>query len=86
MTDKDVERNVRSTTEEGIRPRGPLPKQHGNVQEEHGQTFSEKTEARKKKDKLLEKFRNREQVRKGDAPERGDTGERGVTGSDGPED
>ena len=62
MADKDVERNVRSTTVEGI----PTPTQR-HVQglgEKHAITFGEKSEARKTREGLLEKFRHREMKRK----------------------
>jgi hypothetical protein len=41
MADKDVERNVRSTTEEGIRT--PTQKHMGGIAEEHSITFGDKT-------------------------------------------
>ena len=63
MSDKDVERNVRSTTEEGIKTPGEHHA-HG-IGEQHSITFGEKSEASKKsREKLLEKFKRREQQRR----------------------
>jgi len=63
MADKDVERNVRSTTEDGIRT--PTQRHMGGITEEHSITFGEKTESIKSRQKLLEKFRRREQEKRG---------------------
>lgn len=63
MGDKDVERNVRSTTEEGIQT--PQERHAHGIAEQHSITFGEKSEAAKKsKEQLLEKFKRREQKRK----------------------
>jgi len=58
MTDKDVERNVRSTTVEGIRT--PTERHVHGIGEKHAISFGEKIQAKKAKQALLEKFRNRE--------------------------
>lgn len=58
MADKDVERNVRSTTVEGIRT--PTERHVHGLGEKHAISFGEKTEAQKGKEKLLDKFRKRE--------------------------
>jgi hypothetical protein len=76
MADKDVERNVRSTTEEGIKT--PTERHVQGVGEKHAITFGEKTESRKNKEKLLDKFRRREQRKQGIEKLEGETGERGA--------
>jgi hypothetical protein len=76
MGDKDVERNVRSTTEEGIKT--PTQQHVHGVGEQHAITFGEKTESKKNKGKLIDKFRRREQQRKGIEQREGETGERGA--------
>lgn len=83
MGDKDVERNVRSTTEDGIRT--PTQRHIGGISEEHSITFGEKTEARKTKEKLFEKFKRREQSKKGPADE-GEAVERRAPGDPAAED
>jgi hypothetical protein len=62
MTDKEVERNVRSTTEEGIRT--PTQRHVHGLSENHAISFGERTQAVKNKGQLLEKFRKRERLRK----------------------
>lgn len=63
MSDKDVERNVRSTTEEGIKT--PTERHTHGIGEQHSITFGEKSEAAKKsREQLLEKFKRREQQRR----------------------
>lgn len=57
MSDKDVERNVRSTTVEGIRT--PTEQHVHSIGERHT-VSGEKYQARKTKRNLLEKFRKRE--------------------------
>lgn len=61
MSDKDVERNVRSTTVEGIRT--PTERHVHGIGEKHAISFGEKSSAKKTREGLLEKFRKRE-VRK----------------------
>lgn len=63
MTDKEVERNVRSTTVEGIQT--PTQRHVHGIGEQHAVSFGEKSQARKTKESLLEKFRLRETKRKG---------------------
>ncbi|MDD5748500.1 MAG: hypothetical protein PHP64_05590 [Actinomycetota bacterium] len=58
MTDKDVERNVRSSTTEGIKT--PAQRHTHGIGEKHAIPFGEKMQARKAKNALLEKFRQRE--------------------------
>ena len=58
MADKDVERNVRSTTVEGIQT--PTQRHVDGIVEKHAISFGEKPEARKTKQGLLDKFRRRE--------------------------
>lgn len=58
MTDKDVERNVRSTTVEGIKT--PTERHVHGLGEQHSISYGEKSEARKTKESLLDKFRKRE--------------------------
>ena len=58
MADKDVERNVRSTTVEGIQT--PTQRHVDGMVEKHSISFGEKPEARKTKQGLFEKFRRRE--------------------------
>lgn len=62
MTDKDVERNVRSTVAEGVAT--PYEKHVHGIGEQHTISFGEKFEARKSKNRLLDKFRKREKERK----------------------
>lgn len=63
MTDKDVERNVRSSTPEGIRT--PTERHVHGIGEKHTISFGEKSQADKTKESLLAKFRKREQKRRG---------------------
>jgi hypothetical protein len=63
MADKEVERNVRSTTVEGIRT--PTERHTHVISEQHSISFGEKSQARKTKKTLLEKFRHREIKGKG---------------------
>ena len=58
MADKDVERNVRSTTVEGIAT--PTQRHAQGTGEKHSSSFGEKPEARKTKEGLFEKFKRRE--------------------------
>jgi hypothetical protein len=58
VTDKDVERNVRSTTVEGIKT--PTERHVHGIGEKHAISFGEKSEAKKTRESLLEKFRRRE--------------------------
>lgn len=58
MADKDVERNVRSTTVEGIQT--PTQRHVDGTVEKHTSSFGEKSEARKTKQGLFDKFRRRE--------------------------
>ena len=62
MTDKEVERNVRSTTVEGIQT--PTQRHVQGIGEKHAISFGEKSEARKTRESLLEKFRHRESKQK----------------------
>lgn len=81
MTDKDVERNVRSTTVEGIRT--PTERHVHGIGEKHAISFGEKSQASKTREALLEKFRKKELRRKetGHQHETGEkTGERGEQG------
>jgi hypothetical protein len=73
MADKDVERNVRSTTVEGITT--PTQRYVHALGEQHAISFGEKAAARKTKESLLEKFRRREQRRRGETGEKSETGE-----------
>ncbi len=84
MADKDVERNVRSTTEDGIRT--PTPRHMGGIAEEHSITFGEKTESIKTRQKLLEKFRRREQEKRGATEREVEGSEPGAGGTEAPED
>ncbi len=68
MTDKEVERNVRSTTVDGIQT--PTQRHVQGIGEQHAVSFGEKSQARKTKESLLEKFRLRETKRKGGAAEK----------------
>ena len=61
MTDKDVERNVRSTTVEGIRT--PTEKHVHGIGEKHSIAFGETSESSKTREELLDKFRRREKKR-----------------------
>ena len=54
MTDKDVERNVRSSTIEGIQT--PTQKHLHGLSEQHAISFGEKTQSLKTREKLLEKY------------------------------
>ena len=58
MSDKEVERNVRSTTVEGIRT--PTERNAHNVGERY-KGYGKKYQAKDTKQSLLEKFRKREQ-------------------------
>lgn len=71
MTDKDVERNVRSTTVEGIRT--PTERHVHGIGEKHAISFGERSEAKKTREVLLDKFRLREGRRK-KSPARGTGG------------
>lgn len=62
MTDKDVERNVRSTVAEGVAT--PYQKHMHALGEDKTTPFGEKFQAKKLKNKLLDKFRKREQERR----------------------
>jgi len=75
MTDKDVERNVRSSTPEGIRT--PTERHVHGIGEKHTISFGEKSQAGKTKESLLAKFRKREQKRRGaiSREEHGEPGE-----------
>ncbi|HEY5494891.1 MAG TPA: hypothetical protein VIK15_09875 [Candidatus Anoxymicrobiaceae bacterium] len=84
MGDKDVERNVRSTTEDGIRT--PTPRHIGGIAEEHSITFGEKTESKKTKQTLLDKFKRREQEKRGTAEREVEPVERGAGATEDPED
>ncbi|HEY5502816.1 MAG TPA: hypothetical protein VIJ97_05850 [Candidatus Anoxymicrobiaceae bacterium] len=84
MADKDVERNVRSTTEDGIRT--PTQRHMGGIAEEHSITFGEKTESIKTRQKLLEKFRRREQEKRGATEREVEGSEPGAGGTEAPED
>ena len=84
MADKDVERNVRSTTEDGIRT--PTQRHMGGITEEHSITFGEKTESIKTRQKLLEKFRRREQEKRGATEREVEGSEPGAGGTEAPED
>jgi len=63
MTDKDVERNVRSTTVEGIKT--PTERHVHGVGERRAISYGEKSEASKTREGLLDKFRKRELRRTG---------------------
>lgn len=67
MSDKDVERNVRSTTVDGIQT--PTQRHVQGIGEKHAISFGEKSEASKTKESLLEKFRRREMKKKSTAGE-----------------
>jgi hypothetical protein len=85
VTDKEVERNVRSTTVEGIKT--PTQRHVHGIGEQHSVSFGEKSEARKTKESLLEKFRLREAKRKGGAVEKSsevETSEPGEGGGESP--
>ena len=84
MADKDVERNVRSTTEDGVRT--PTQRHMGGIAEEHSITFGEKTESIKTRQKLLEKFRRREQEKRGATEREVEGSEPGAGGTEAPED
>ena len=62
MSDKEVERNVRSTSIEGIRT--PTERHTHGIGEKHAIAFGEKARVRKTRERLLEKFRRLEQKRK----------------------
>jgi hypothetical protein len=68
MTDKDVERNVRSSTLEGIQT--PSERHLHGIGEKHTIAFGEKSQSIKKKEKLLDKFRSMERKRKGEKQEK----------------
>lgn len=63
MSDKDVERNVRSTTVEGIKT--PTEQHIHGLGEKHAISYGEKAEASKTKENLFDKFRRREERRAG---------------------
>lgn len=67
VSDKDVERNVRSTTVEGIQT--PTQRHVHGLGEQHAISFGEKSESSKTRGNLLEKFRRREMKRRGLAEE-----------------
>lgn len=67
MADKDVERNVRSTTVEGIKT--PTQRHVLGLGEKRAIAFGEKAEAQKGRESLLEKFRRRESRRGAPRPE-----------------
>ena len=84
MADKDVERNVRSTTVEGIRT--PTERHVQSIGEQHT-VPGEKFRAKKTKEGLLEKFRRREHQGRGKAAEGEGGGEPGEpAGNSGRED
>ena len=62
MTDKDVERNVRSTTVEGIKT--PTERHVHGIGEHHAVSFGEKSQSTRTKQSLLEKFHRRERGRR----------------------
>lgn len=66
MTDKNVQRNVRSSGKEGLQT--PSQK-HEHVIGEHGNVgFVEKGQTGTQRDALLEKFRRRERAKKSAEP------------------
>ncbi|MFH1149890.1 MAG: hypothetical protein V1748_05400 [Actinomycetota bacterium] len=75
MTDKEVERNVRSSTVEGIRT--PGQRHMGAVEESHGAQDHDRRQAEKSKRDLLEKFRRREQKRRQESAPEGEPVEPG---------
>ena len=84
MSDKEVERNVRSTTEEGIRT--PTQRHVGGIAENHSITFGEKTESKKSKKALLDKFKRREQEKRGATERVVEGSEPGAEAGETPED
>lgn len=73
MTDKEVERNVRSSTVEGIRT--PGQRHAGAVGETHGPPHQDRWQAEKDKRGLLDKFRRREQKRRLEGRPEGESSE-----------
>ncbi|PKQ28904.1 MAG: hypothetical protein CVT63_00230 [Candidatus Anoxymicrobium japonicum] len=86
MGDKDVERNVRTTSEEGVKTPGERYTQ--GAREKRVRTFGDKTESRNVKEKLLEKFKSREQKKKDFSKEKreGETIGRGTGEGEGAQD
>jgi hypothetical protein len=84
VTDKEVERNVRSSTVEGIRT--PGQRHEGAVGETHGAPHPDRWQAEKNKRELLEKFRRREQKKRLEGGHEGEsvepTGPAGGAGDD----
>jgi hypothetical protein len=81
MSDKDVERNVRSTTVDGVRT--PTERHVHSIGERHT-VSGEKYQATKTKQSLLEKFRKRELRQQGKVVEGESKGEpTGNTGGEG---
>ncbi len=62
MTDKDVERNVRSTVPEGVAT--PHEKHDHAVGKDNVKPLEKKMEAKRSKSRLIEKFRQREQQKR----------------------
>jgi hypothetical protein len=58
----------------------------GGITEEHSITFGEKTESIKSRQKLLEKFRRREQEKRGATEREVEGSEPGAGGTEAPED
>lgn len=58
MSDKDVTRNVRSSGQEGIKT--PTQKHYHSISEKDNVSIGEDQTEKNEKDKLLQKFRNRE--------------------------
>ena len=81
MADKEVERNVRSTTVEGIRT--PTERHVHGIGEKHTVSFGKRSQATKARDVLLDKFRSRERKRKAtpsESAEKDENREPGGTG------
>lgn len=76
MSDKDVERNVRSSTVEGIRT--PTQRHVHGIGEQHAISFGEKSQFKKTKKNLLAKFRARESKARAER-RRNESRERGAT-------
>ena len=62
MTDKNAQRNVRSSSKEGLQT--PTQKHYHSLSEEDNIAFGEKQQKKPDKKGLLEKFRRREKKRK----------------------
>lgn len=78
MSDKDVERNVRSTSVEGIKT--PTQRHTHALGEKHAIPFGEKQSPPVGREKLLEKFRLKELRRKGGLAARTPEEKRGTEG------